>query len=88
MTYNPHSPENTRIEDAVEEATLAVLAEIDQAICDNWDEFVSNVLEDARSRAGVYDDPDALFDPDAICTGQDVYWHLLHLKREPVPAGR
>ena len=88
MTYNPHSPENARIEDAVEEATLAVLAEIDLAICNNWREFVANVLQDARSNAGVYDDPDALFDPDAICTGQDVFRYLGYFKREPAPTGR
>ena len=88
MTYNPHSPENARVEDAVEEATLAVLAELDQAICDNWAEFVSNVLDAARARAGVYDDPDALFDPDGICTGQDVFQHLGYFKREPAPTGR
>lgn len=88
MTYNPHSPENARIEDAVEEATLAVLNQINQAIRDNWAEFVANVLDTARTYAGVYDDPDALFDPEVLGTGQDVYWHLLHLKREPAPTGR
>lgn len=100
MTYNPHSPENARVEDAVEEATLAVLNQIDQAIQDNWAEFVANVLDAARTYAGVYDDPDALFDPEVLgtgqdvyrhllyLTGQDVYWHLLHLKRELASTGR
>ena len=88
MTYNPHSPENARIEDAVEEATLDVLSEMERAIRDNWPEFIANVLEDARSNAGVYDAPDALFDPDGICTGQDVFQHLGYFKREPAPTGR
>ena len=88
MTYNPHSPENARVEDAIEEATLDVLSEMERAIRDNWAEFVANVLDAARTHAGVYDDPDALFDPDAICTGQDVFRYLGYFKREPVPAGR
>ena len=88
MTYNPHSPENARVEDAVEEATLDVLSEINRAIRDNWAEFVANVLDAARSNAGVYDDPDVLFDPDAICTGQDVFRHLSSFKSEPAPTGR
>ena len=87
MTYNPHSPENARVEDAVEEATLDGLSEIDRAIRDNWPELAANALDAARTYAGVYDDPDALFDPDTICTGQDVFRYLGYFKREPGPTG-